>query len=282
MSNNNIVLNRLFTQQVFRTLVEKNTNSVYKTIISEYIKSNTQKNNISIISEIYKYMHKYYRNEYIYINTMFNKWLLGKHSLNTTTALTQIPVGKSKADFILINGKAVVYEIKTELDTLNRLDGQIKDYYKAFKYVSIVSCKENYEKIYKLYGNTSIGIYIFNKSGTISEKKKPVINNKFLDYKTIFYILNKNEYEDILLDYYGEKPKVSNIFYYETCFNWIKEIPMDILYKNFIIQLKKRNKTSKVFLDTIPYELKSLIYFSKWSMKEQKKIEVFFNNIYGG
>ena len=44
-------------------------------------------------------MLKYYRNEYIYENTIINKLLLGKHSLNTTTALTQIPISKSKSGF---------------------------------------------------------------------------------------------------------------------------------------------------------------------------------------
>nr|WP_270211591.1 sce7726 family protein [Streptococcus anginosus] len=61
-----------------------------------------------------------------------NKRLLGMHSINTTTALTEIPVGRAKPDFILINGKAVVYEIKTELDNFDRLENQINEYYKAF------------------------------------------------------------------------------------------------------------------------------------------------------
>ncbi|MBU5889902.1 sce7726 family protein, partial [Vibrio cholerae O1] len=72
------------------------------------------------------------RNEYFYKNTLLNKLLLGKHSLNTTTAITEIPINKSKADFILINGKAVVYEIKTGLDSFERLESQIEDYFKAF------------------------------------------------------------------------------------------------------------------------------------------------------
>lgn len=46
---------------------------------------------------------------------------------NTTTALTEIAIAKSKADFVLINGKAVVYEIKTELDNLERLSAQVDD-----------------------------------------------------------------------------------------------------------------------------------------------------------
>ncbi|MBC8060944.1 MAG: sce7726 family protein, partial [Clostridiaceae bacterium] len=54
-----------------------------------------------------------------------------------------------KADFILINGSAVVYEIKTELDTLDRLDSQIENYYKAFTKVCVITSESNYNKVQK-------------------------------------------------------------------------------------------------------------------------------------
>jgi phosphate uptake regulator len=97
-----------------------NNNSVYGTVVQRYVDDPEDKDNGTLISEVYRFMSKAYRNEYFYQNTLLNKLLLGKHSINTTTALTQIPISKSKADFILINGKAIVYEIKTELDTFDR------------------------------------------------------------------------------------------------------------------------------------------------------------------
>ena len=119
MEKNNLILNRLFTQYTIDDLVENSVNDVYCTIVKRYIKDENDAKNGEIISKIYKYMSKNYRNEYFYQNTMLNKLLLGRHSINTTTALTQIPVGKSKADFIMINGKAVVYEIKQSWIVLN-------------------------------------------------------------------------------------------------------------------------------------------------------------------
>lgn len=86
-----------------------------------------------------------YRNEYYYKNTLLNKLLIGKHSVNTTSALTEVNINKSKADFVLINGKAVVYEIKTELDNLDRLECQIMDYYTRFE-----SCLQIISTHYKI------------------------------------------------------------------------------------------------------------------------------------
>lgn len=102
-----------------------------------------------MVSEIYNILKTEYRNEYYYKNTLLNKLLLGVHSVNTTTALTEIPIAKSKADFVLINGKAVVYEIKTELDNLERLESQINDYFKAFDHVAVVTYNENVTAIQK-------------------------------------------------------------------------------------------------------------------------------------
>ena len=90
------------------------------------------------ISEIYHFMNYEYRNEYYYKNTILNQLLIRKHDLYNTAALTELPIGDSKADFIMINGRGVVYEIKTDLDNLIRLENQIKDYYKVFSYIYVV------------------------------------------------------------------------------------------------------------------------------------------------
>ena len=116
MTSNNFVLNRLFTKQVINDLIQNNSNDIYVTIIQQYLNDYKSYSNKEILNKIYTYMSKNYRNEYFYQNTLLNKLLLGRHSIKTTTALTQIPIERSKADFVLINGKAVVYEIKTELD----------------------------------------------------------------------------------------------------------------------------------------------------------------------
>ena len=130
MSKNNFLLNRLFTRNILKRLLQLKKEKVYERIILEYNYDNFSKTNLEFFENIYKYMSENYRNEYFYQNTLFNKLLLGRHSLNTTTALTQIPIGSAKADFIMINGKAIIYEIKTELDSFERLENQIKNYYK--------------------------------------------------------------------------------------------------------------------------------------------------------
>src|SRR5690625_3385678 len=122
MEFNNVILNRVFSLSTFQDLINGKSNKIYHTCIKQYLEPNGNlKNNYQIINRLYDYLSKHYRNEYFYKNTLLNKLLIGRHSVNTTTALAELPIHKSKADFVLINGSATVYEIKTELDSFNRL-----------------------------------------------------------------------------------------------------------------------------------------------------------------
>lgn len=278
--NSNMILNRLFTQYNFDDSIQGQKNDVYISVIKRFVQDPLSKNNGEIISEIYSYMSKNYRNEYFYQNTLLNKLLLGRHSINTTTALTQIPINKSKADFILINGKAVVYEIKTELDNFERLKNQINDYYKAFSHVCVVTCEEYYKKLIKILKNTNVGICILTNKNTLRFEKEPVADFSNITHKHLFKVLHKKEFEDILLEIFKKLPQATPAFYYDECYNWFESIPIMDAYKETLIQLKKRNKITKEEFNRVPYELKSLMYFNSNYDNDYKKLELFLNKMY--
>ena len=283
MANNNFILNRFFTQNILFDSIYSNS-SIYGAIIRRFIANPEGKKNKVLISEIYRFMSKEYRNEYFYQNTLLNKLLLGIHSVNTTTALTQLPISKSKADFILINGKAVVYEIKTELDSFERLTTQLNDYYKSFNHVCIVTSENQYERAIELLKGTPVGIYVLTKHNTISStlKKEPIEDNSKLEYITIFKILRKKEFESILLEYYNSLPTIAPVFYYTECFKMFSNIPISNVYSMFLKQLKKRNNIQIDNFRKSPYELKSLLYFANFKDKDWKNLDKFLNKIYGG
>ena len=276
MGSNNLVLNRLFTQNVFRKLINDNENTTFGTIIQRYASDFDEKNNGELISEIYNFMSKSYRNEYFFQNTLLNKLLLGRHSLNTTIALTQIPIGKSKADFILINGKAVVYEIKSELDSFDRLSTQIRDYYKAFNHVCVVTSENNFNKLIKILDGTPVGICVLTKRDTISKtlKKDVIEDNSKLEHQSIFKVLHKGEYEAIVKQYFGKLPKTSQVFYYDECYSMFSQIPILEAYAMSLQQLKNRNHILHNKIEKVPYELKSLMYFSNPSLQDLSLIHI--------
>jgi len=284
LKENYLILNRLFTQNVFFDTVKAKNTSTYGAIIRRFVSDPESKNNGTLISEIYRFMTKSYRNEYIYQNTLLNKLLIGKHSVNTTTALKQIPIGKSKADFILINGKAVVYEIKTELDTFERLNTQIRDYFKAFTHVCVVTSEGQYRHAMDILKDTPVGIYALTANNTLSAKlrKEPAEDFSQLSHTALFKVLHKHEHESILRQYFNNLPNTSQVFYYGECLRQFSRIPIREAYGMALEQLKKRNKIKISEFTKVPYELKSLVYFSKLSELEWQAINSFLNKRYGG
>lgn len=280
---NNIILNRLFTLAAFHKLIEGTDSKVYSIIVDKYVNKSNNQTNGEAISEIYKYMKKNYRNQYYYKNTILNKLLLGVHSINTTTALTEIPISTSKADFVMINGKAVVYEIKTELDNLERLEGQVKNYYKAFDHVCVLTCDQYANTLLNKFKGYPIGIYVLTKRDTISRLKEPDKFSDLLEPSEIFKILNKPEYEKIIIDYYNDLPKTSQVKYYSKCKELFLDIPLEEAYSMFLKTLKTRNiVTNKDSFHNVPYELKALAYFSQYNNFDYIDLNRFLTSEIGG
>lgn len=285
MENNKMSnLNRIFTRHMLRQFMNGKTDNVYATVVKRYISNPNQKNNRQLISEIYCELKNNYRNEYFYKNTLLNKLLLGVHSINTTTALTEVAIAKSKADFVLINGKAVVYEIKTELDNLERLSSQIDDYYKAFDHVAVVTFEKNLVQLQKVLDNIDkpVGIYVLRKNGKLGTVQKPQKYVEDLNKEIIFKLLRKNEYEKIIGRYYGYLPEVSQFKYYTACKQLFLQIPLEESYLNVLKILKKRMQLEKEEFVKVPYELKFLTYFMELKCEDYQKLEMFLEQQYGG
>lgn len=277
-------LNRIFTRNMLRHFIEGKVDNVYSSVIRRYTSNANQKNNRELISEIYCELKNNYRNEYFYKNTLLNKLLLGVHSVNTTTALTEIAIAKSKADFVLINGKAVVYEIKTELDNLERLNSQIADYYKAFDHVAVVTYERNLQQLKKVLDNVDkpVGIYVLRKNGKLGTIRKPQRHTGDLNKEIIFKLLRKSEYENIIAQQYGYLPEVTQFKYYSTCKKMFLQIPIEESYLLVLRTLKKRMQLEKEEFVKIPYELKFLVYFMELSCDDYQKLENFLERQYGG
>ena len=267
-------LNRIFTRNMLRHFMDGKTDNVYATVVKRYICNPNQKKNRQLISEIYCELKNNYRNEYFYKNTLLNKLLLGVHSINTTTALTEVPIAKSKADFVLINGKAVVYEIKTELDNLERLSSQIDDYYKAFDHVAVVTFEKNLLQLQKVLDSIDkpVGIYVLRKNGKLGMIQKPQRYIEDLNKEIIFKLLRKNEYENIITHYYGYLPEVSQFKYYTACKQLFLEIPLEESYLYVLKILKKRMQLEKQEFVKVPYELKFLAYFMELKYDDYQKL----------
>ncbi len=284
MNANNSILTRVFTQNSLKSFIcPEEQGSILSSVVRRYhISYDINTKNETIISEIYQYLGKSYRNEYFYKNSLLNKLIIGAHRINTTTALTEVPVAKSKADFIMINGKAVVYEIKTELDSFDRLETQLSDYYKAFDHVCVVTSQEQSKELLSKFANTPVGVYVLSDRNTLQKVKEPEAYREKLDKEVIFKILNKPEYESIVLQIQNSLPDVTPVKYYRECKNILCNLSIDEMYDLFLKELKKRNKIEKIDLSSIPYALRFLVYFSKFQKSQIEELDEYLNKPFKG
>lgn len=278
MDKNQFLITKVFTVPYIDSLAEKkNVPDSFLKCISRYVKEDDGLTYGKVISQIYQYMNSEYRNEYYFKNTIFNQLLIQKHDLYSTAALTELPVANSKADFVMINGKGVVYEIKTDLDNLQRLQSQINDYYKVFSYVNVVVSKKQVEKVKDFLKDTKVGIFELTNSGRLICRKKAFCSNDELSYKAMFQVLRKKEFERIIFDYFGKLPKVNDFEYYRECLHWVKEINITRLQKKIMESLKQRTALSinDMFEERVPNELSFYVYFSKKYRSNYEALDKF-------
>lgn len=211
---------------------------------------------------LYEYIFTYYRSEYIYKNTLLNKFLLGKYSTNTATAFDEFRIGKSIADFVIMNGRAKIYEIKTEMDNLEKLDKQLKDYYKFTDEVHIVSNKKHLQVLKQKYSDTDVGLIELTDRNTLRTIKKHNSNYSQLDHDVLFKTLRKKEYIEIIREIYGYTPNLPNTLIFEYSLGILRKTPVKEFQERVVIKLKERKLRCPDILksESVPYELKYICH----------------------
>ena len=163
---------------------------------------------------------KYYPNE-ISIKSSFINNVLFKNNNHIT--IFELNSGTSRVDLCKINGNSVAYEIKTDLDNLNRLDKQINDYLKLFEKVYVICSVNNVKNVMKKipiecgiysYHVTKTGRYIFKiekealLSPYIDSRKQLSLFTK-LELSNFFNVHNLKKKEELINELTDNYDKVT-------------------------------------------------------------------------
>jgi hypothetical protein len=93
-------------------------------------------------------------------------------------AAFEVKAKTSRTDFLVINGHTKSFEVKSKIDTLNRLKKQVEDYGDVFEYNTVVIDKTHLEKVIELIPEY-YGIWFYEKSKKIiyrDAKYSPQLN----------------------------------------------------------------------------------------------------------
>lgn len=128
-----------------------------------------------------------------YIKTVVIDYLLDNYNIELLACEVPYLYGYRRADLLsIIDNETIAFEIKSELDSLTKLEGQLNDYIDVFNKVYVVLAdkfKKNF-KISKL--PRSVGIIYVNNNAQINIYRKAK-SRKILNKEKLIYLFNKNE-----------------------------------------------------------------------------------------
>ncbi len=211
---------------------------------------------------IFKRLIREYRHEYIYKNAIAEKILLGKHNLNTAFMLTEFRVDDCKADAVVLNGTSHVYEIKSEMDSFERLDRQLAAYHKMFDFITVITT----ERLYKSVADrvpAEVGIMVLADGGYQFRKKpfREAVSNKFnVDPVVIFNSLQRREYLKVIKKTFGVTlTHLPNTQIYSEAKKYFEKLAPEEAHNAMVEALKHRRDTHRVadFILDVPSSLKA-------------------------
>lgn len=210
------------------------------------------------IKYMYRTIRKDYRCEYVYKNEFLTRLLIKKYGTKETIAINEFKVSRSIADIALFNGESKVFEIKTEYDTLKRLKSQICNYEQLFDKCYVIIPEMALSQYLKVVHH-NIGIILLkDEKNTIAlEEYREALHNEYINVDILMHSLRTQEYKNIVLNYYGELPKVSCFQMFDECTRLLKTIPNKLLKRLFIQEIKRRSSITSS-LNKMPYELRQI------------------------
>jgi hypothetical protein len=217
-----------------------------------------------------------YRHEYIYKNAVAEKILLGRHNLNTAFMLTEFRADDCKADVVVLNGTSHVYEIKSEMDSFDRLDRQIAAYQKIFDQITVITSARLFKAVEERIP-LEVGIMVLADAGYQFRKnpyRMPISNRKFVHPLIIFNSLQRSEYLKIIKQIFGVSlTHIPNTQVYTEAKRYFEQLSPEKAHDEMVEALKNRRHTRRVadFIVDVPHSLKAASLSIRFTNEERTR-----------
>ncbi|EPF2929270.1 sce7726 family protein [Vibrio navarrensis] len=270
-------LTRLFSAAVFREMARKGQSALFTRLLKEAgIVDQLAPN--ATVGEAFDFAFNIlkvagYRDEYIYRAAVSQKVLLGTHSLRTASMLSEFRAGSCKADLVILNGTATVYEIKSERDSLTRLEHQVENYKRVFAKVNVISSEEHIDGILKAVPE-DVGIMCLTKRYQIQTMREALNCPERICPSTVFDSLRISECVEILESLGIAVPVVPNIERHAVLRKLFSEIDPATLHFEMVKTLKRTRDLASLrdFVDRLPKSLQTAALSVSVRLSDQTRL----------
>ena len=270
-------LAKIFNSNTLNDIADGDLSYIYK-IIENFFGDKDTLTLTTIFEQAFEILSKNYPSEYIYKNFIANKILRGKHSLNTATMLTEFRVGKNKADCVILNGKSTCYEIKTDYDSLARLNEQLYSYSQLFDEVNVVCSYRHVDAVLEQAPH-NIGVMILSDRLTFQEIRPANHRQESINKTLMMQSLRKDEYIELVELLCGEVIEAPNTQIYDKCFEKVAACTDDKKLSYFFVEiLKKHRKNNDILILNLPRSLANAAISYKFNKNQSIKLMQCFND----
>jgi hypothetical protein len=208
-----VATSRLFSSGVVREMARKGRSPLFARLAtqSQLLREVSQTDHVYKLFDTAFALLKQvgYRHEYVYKTALTHKILLGKHSLQTASMINEFRVGGCKADVAILNGTATVYEVKSERDSLARLDRQVAAYATVFAKVYVIASESHINAVLSAVPKT-VGVLCLNGRHQISTLREAVDQPERTSPGAIYDSIRMGEARMVLSSYGISVPDVPN------------------------------------------------------------------------
>lgn len=254
-------VSRMFSSSVYRQLAEKGRSPLFSSLLRDtgLLSKDVAFNTVSeAFDTAFVMLRKAgQRDEYVYRAALTHNILLGRHSLNTASLLTEFRAGSCKADLAILNGTATVYEVKSERDSLTRLENQLLNYRKVFAKVYVIVAEQFLQQVIDKT-TADIGIMSLARWDRIKTVREAEDRKNFVCPATIFDSLRTSEAKEILLKLGIEIPEVPNTKLYATMRDLFAGQDPATVHHEMVVTLKRTRNLAPLgaLLDKLPASLR--------------------------
>ena len=207
-------MSRMFSSTVIQEMARKGKSQLFARLARQsqlLTDLSTASHTVSSLFELAfsKLKVRGYRDEYVYKAALTRNVLLGRHNLRTASMVTEFRVGECKADVVILNGTGTVYEVKSERDSLSRLERQIAAYAKVFATDNVIAAECHVDAINNLIPS-DIGVLCLDRRDRITSKRDAVERPERTSPAAIFDCLRTDEARRILISQNVFVPQVPN------------------------------------------------------------------------
>ena len=221
-----------------------------------------------VLEAAFKTLFREYPIEYVYKACMLKKTIFGAFSPNTTALYMEFPVAEARADMLLVNGVATVFEVKTRFDDPNRLNVQLAEYYRCFKSVCVI-VEEGQSERYLQELPAHVGITALTPRFSMSIKRKPKEISEKLDYTQMFALLHQKEHQHAVSDLDLDLPSIDPSIRYQVALEFFSTFSVEDAYNRVLKVLRSRQRTHD--LANLCKRLPDSLHASAFSYRMRKK-----------